>query len=180
MIHLFEINEENSIYSLNHTYGKGSSWQTETIYSNPDYFIFWFDVKRKIYKGYDQYYVLYCTNRSVDGTSYSNIKFQTKQVSTGIEDNNDLTVKSYSLEQNYPNPFNSQTEISYTLQNNCEVRIDIFNAKGEFIKNLINKKQSKGKHTIVFDAGKFNSGIYYYQLEVDGKIIEASKMLYLK
>ncbi len=180
IVHIFEINEENSIYSLTHTYGKGSVWQIETIYSNSDYFIFWFDVKRKVYEGYDQYYVLYCTNRGVDGISYSSIKFQTKQISTSIEDSDDLTVNSYSLEQNYPNPFNSQTEISYSLQNHSEVKINIYSAKGELVKNLVSGRQSKGRHTVTFGADKFTSGIYYYQLKVDGEIIETKKMLYLQ
>ncbi len=180
IIHIFEINEESSIYSLNHTYGKGTSWQNETIFSDSDYFIFWFDVKRKVFESYDQYYVLYCLSRGVDGVSYSRINFQTKQVSTGIENSDDVLINNYKIEQNYPNPFNSSTNISYSLQANCEVKISIYNTKGEFVQNLVNERQEKGKHSIIFDASTFKSGVYYYRLSTNGMNDETKKMLYLR
>jgi hypothetical protein len=59
IIHVFQVNEENDIFSLNHTYGKGTSWQTETIHTDTNYYIPWFDVKRRVFEDHDEYYVLY-------------------------------------------------------------------------------------------------------------------------
>jgi len=174
IIHIFEVNDENDIHSLNHTYGKGTSWQTETIHTDPDYYIPWFDVKRKVFNDYDEYYVLYGKSGA-----YSRINFQTKRISTGIENSENIP-ESTILYQNYPNPFNNSTEISYSINKSSIVKVSIFNTKGEFVQSLVNKKQNKGQHSIVFNADNLNSGIYYYQLEVDGVVKETKKMLFLK
>jgi len=175
IIHLFERNRSTEgIHSLNHIYGKGTSWQTETIHCDPDYYIPLFDVKRKVFNDYDEYYMLYCKS----GT-YSRINFQTKRISTGIENSENMPEPSL-LYQNYPNPFNNTTEISYSINKSSIVKVSIFNTKGEFVQSLVNKKQNKGQHSIVFNAENLNSGIYYYQLEFDGVVKETKKMLFLK
>ncbi|HAQ62408.1 TPA: hypothetical protein DCR49_10500 [Candidatus Delongbacteria bacterium] len=179
IIHVFEVNIENDIHSLNHTYGKGASWQTETIHTDPDYYIPWFDVKRKVFEEYDEYYVLYGKSGNINGTPTSRINFQTKRISTGIENSENIP-ESTVLYQNYPNPFNNSTEISYSINNPANVKISIFNTKGEFIQNLINKKQTKGQQSAIFNAVNLNSGIYYYQLEIGGHVKDTRKMLYLK
>lgn len=51
---------------------------------------------------------------------------------------------------------------------------------GELTKEIVNKKQNTGYHTVRFKADNLNSGIYYYRLEVDGKIQAVKRMLYLK
>ena len=44
---------------------------------------------------------------------------------------------------------------------------------------LANGRLSAGNHTIEFDGSKLNSGIYYYNLEADGKSL-VKKMIMLK
>ncbi|MDY0016561.1 MAG: T9SS type A sorting domain-containing protein [Candidatus Delongbacteria bacterium] len=175
IIHVFEVNIENDIHSLNHTYGKGNSWQTETIHCDPDYYIPWFDVKRKVFNDYDEYYVLY----GKSGT-YSRINFQTKRITTGIEGDSENIPESALLYQNYPNPFNSSTQISYSISQSGNVKLSVYNIKGEYIKDLINARKNKGHHSVMFEANDLNSGIYFYRLEIDGIETENRKMLYLK
>lgn len=121
-------------------------------------------------------------NYSFNDDNCINILFQDSLgafVETSIN-NEQLTINNYQLEQNYPNPFNNETNIKYALQENGKVGINIFNATGQFVKCLVNDKQSKGKHTVQFKADNLNSGIYYYQLNVDGIVKETKKMLYLR
>ena len=94
--------------------------------------------------------------------------------------NGQLTIDNYELYQNYPNPFNNQTSIDYALNKISEVEINVFNAKGEFVKTLVNEKQGNGKHSVLFNANKLNSGVYYYRLKIDGMVKETKKMLYLR
>jgi hypothetical protein len=180
MVHIFQVNEENDIHSLNHTYGKGAKWQTETIHTDPDYYIPWFDVKRKVFEEHDEYYVLYGKSGNINGTPTNRINFQKKSISTGISEDSENIPGAALLYQNYPNPFNNSTEISYSLNQPSIVKVNIFNIKGEFVKILINQKQNKGQHSILFNADCLNSGIYYYQLEIDGAVKDTKKMLYLK
>ena len=98
---------------------------------------------------------------------------------TGIE-NEQLTIDNHELQQNYPNPFNPLTEIEYFLKNSGFVKISVFNSQGQFVKDIANSKMDKGIHKVNFNASEFNSGVYYYQLSVDGAEQGAKKMLYLR
>ncbi len=78
-----------------------------------------------------------------------------------------------NLLQNYPNPFNQETQIKYQLPSTSEVKIIVFNVKGQKIKTLIREKQSAGWHTVTWDGKDLNgdqlsSGIYIVQVEANG------------
>ena len=112
-----------------------------------------------------------------DGAYYM---FFIKGMYVGIDNSDELLVMSYELEQNYPNPFNNQTNISYAIKDISEIKINVYNSNGQFVQELVNEKQGKGKHKITFEANKLNSGIYYYQLKIDGVVQRTKKMLYLR
>ncbi|MFH1196058.1 MAG: T9SS type A sorting domain-containing protein, partial [bacterium] len=65
----------------------------------------------------------------------------------------------------YPNPFNPITKIKYTLPNESEVKISIYNTLGEKVTELINKTQPAGFYEMEWNASNFSSGVYIYQLE---------------
>jgi len=88
------------------------------------------------------------------------------------------------LKQNYPNPFNPTTNISYDLPEDGEVQLSVYNLKGQFVKRLLNKRDSIGPHTVIWDGtdsrgNKCSSGLYYYRLTAGGKSV-SKKMLMLK
>ncbi len=79
----------------------------------------------------------------------------------------------FKLNSNYPNPFNPHTTISYQLAESAHVKLTIYNARGQQIKQLMDKTQRTGNHFISWDGtNNFNnpvsSGLYMYQLNVDG------------
>lgn len=98
---------------------------------------------------------------------------------TGIEEVI-TSEKSPALLQNYPNPFNNETVIAWNLQNSGQVELNIFNSKGQLVKNLVNEAENKGTHSVIFNADGMETGIYFYQLKVNGRIENTAKMLYLK
>lgn len=87
----------------------------------------------------------------------------------------------YRLLQNYPNPFNPVTIISYNLAAWCKVTLKVYNVLGKEITCLVNKEQSEGLHTAIFDANSYNlsSGIYFYKLEA-GVYQKVGKMILMK
>jgi hypothetical protein len=107
------------------------------------------------------------------------LKLDTEGLVTGINEDENIT-ESFELYQNYPNPFNNQTVISYSLKNSAEIELNVYNIKGEFIINLFKCNQKKGSHSVQFIANDLNSGIYYYQLKVDGCVKATKRMVYLK
>jgi len=86
----------------------------------------------------------------------------------------------FKLHQNYPNPFNSTTAIIYEIPNSGFVRINVYNSLGQKINELVNSLQSAGKHVVSFDASGLTSGVYYYQLEVNGHKSKLMKMVLIK
>lgn len=90
-----------------------------------------------------------------------------------------------SLLSNYPNPFNPTTTIEFSIQNDLDINLSIFNIKGQKIKTLTHNKFARGNCSIIWlgddELGKpVSSGIYYYQLNVNGNIEAVKKCLLLK
>ena len=85
----------------------------------------------------------------------------------------------YSLNQNYPNPFNPSTKISFGLPQRSNVSLNVFNALGEQVAELVNGTLEAGTHTYNFDASDLTSGIYIYSLQTDAGII-SNKMTLIK
>lgn len=74
----------------------------------------------------------------------------------------------------FPNPFSSQVSISYTLENNSHISIDILSNTGEVICNISKGFQQQGEHKIMWDgrnnSGSFvNEGVYLCRIIADGK-----------
>jgi hypothetical protein len=89
------------------------------------------------------------------------------------------------LEQNYPNPFNPSTRIKYSIPFESNVRVTVFNALGEAVRELTNEMQGAGTYEVSFNSLGISSGVYFYSILAnsrDGKqsFREAKKMLLMK
>jgi hypothetical protein len=83
------------------------------------------------------------------------------------------------LEQNYPNPFNPTTTIEYGIPLKSFVTIKLFDILGREVAVLVNGERQAGAYKIEFNASRFSSGIYIYQLR-SGSLIQTKKMMLLK
>ena len=111
------------------------------------------------------------------GSCYSN--------SVTIIDNNLEIPISCKLHQNFPNPFNPSTTIEFSIQNNAIIELTIYNLKGQKINTLVQNEITKGSHSIVWNGDDYfgnsvSSGIYFYKLNVNGKIEAVKKCLMMK
>jgi hypothetical protein len=88
--------------------------------------------------------------------------------------------EAYRLGQNYPNPFNPGTEITYTLMRGGAVSLAVYNLRGCLVQELLQGYQPAGVYRHWFDGGQLSSGIYLYQLKVDGIPVAIRKMALLK
>lgn len=73
---------------------------------------------------------------------------------------------------NYPNPFNPTTNISFSVNNNTRVKLDIYNAKGQKIRNLLDEIKSIGDHEVIWDGNDEEgkpcpSGFYFCKIQTD-------------
>jgi hypothetical protein len=107
------------------------------------------------------------------------------EVSTDVAVEEETEVPaSFSLSQNHPNPFNSKTAIEYSLPQEGQVKITIYNILGQRVKTLLDQRQARGHKRVFWDgknekAKTVSSGIYFYRMETE-EFVQTKKMLYLK
>lgn len=135
---------------------------------------------------------VYVLGHSVEGpvgfpTGYdlTLIKY-TNDVFTGVGQESHVTSTPLPtrLEQNFPNPFNNGTVIPYTLINDADVRLQVFDILGRHVANLASGYRPAGTHLIswggISDQGDpVASGVYVYRLQA-GDRIDTRKMLLIK
>ncbi len=108
----------------------------------------------------------------------NSLKIYGLQEATAI-DGKGIVPTKFSLSQNYPNPFNAQTTISYYLPSESEVTIDIFDILGRKIETLVTGSLPAGQHSIIWNADKASSGMYFYRIET-GSYSDTKRCLLLK
>jgi choice-of-anchor B domain-containing protein len=100
---------------------------------------------------------------------------------TGISGVSNTAPEKYSLNQNYPNPFNPVTKISFSVPQNSQVKLQVFNIAGQSVAELVNDRRDAGTYDVTFDAAKYGltSGAYFYKLTA-GDYSETKKMVLVK
>ncbi len=89
--------------------------------------------------------------------------------------------KEFALYQNYPNPFNPATTIRYSIPEagSVPVNLKIYDILGREVETLVNKDQKAGNYEVLFNAGKYASGMYIYRLTA-GNFKSVKKMMLVK
>ncbi|MCK4357245.1 MAG: T9SS type A sorting domain-containing protein, partial [Candidatus Cloacimonetes bacterium] len=110
---------------------------------------------------------------SSDGTYQlqSGLIFIYEHLITNTEENNKSSI-NYQLYTNYPNPFSYSTSIMYYLPKSTNVKILIYNLKGQLVKTLVDENKPAGYHTVewnVLEKSGMSSGIYFYKFEAGDK-----------
>ncbi|MCK4338786.1 MAG: T9SS type A sorting domain-containing protein [Candidatus Cloacimonetes bacterium] len=130
---------------------------------------------------------LYNVTASLDG--YTSHTVNGVRVHAGSAINVNFTLTSHSaddhisdisttkLNQNYPNPFSSTTSISYYLPKSDNMKLQIYNARGQLVETLVDNYETVGNHSIIWDVKNLSSGIYFYKLEIGNTSITKKMLL---
>ena len=87
--------------------------------------------------------------------------------------------KDHSLLKVYPNPFSNEINISIDLSNSdSSVELQISNAIGNILDYTEIDNPSNNKHT--FNTLKYDDGIYFLILVIDGAFVEITKLVHAK
>jgi Secretion system C-terminal sorting domain len=72
----------------------------------------------------------------------------------------------------FPNPTNNgYTNLSFNLEKNSEVRIDLMNNLGQNIKEVLNGELQQGKNKVQVKTSNLTKGLYYVNINVNNKLI---------
>jgi len=110
------------------------------------------------------------------GAAYDDLAMYTGVAEGGITNPNNIPT-NVVLAQNYPNPFNPETKIRYTIPQAGMVKLEVFNVLGQKVTTLVNKFEAKGEHNVMWDASRFESGIYFYRLSTASQVVTRKLML---
>jgi hypothetical protein len=105
---------------------------------------------------------------------------------TAIEHSKIDIQDNFTLFANYPNPFTASTTICYSLPTSADIRLNIYNMKGEKVSTLIHQHQSAGTYEISWNGSNDNnvrvaSGTYIYKMEINtgGEVVSQSRQMML-
>jgi len=87
--------------------------------------------------------------------------------------------KTLELKQNFPNPFNPVTTIAYSVPERSHVRLKVYNILGQEVATLVDRMQNAGEHQVAWEASNQASGVYFYRLSFQNKVL-TKKMALLK
>jgi trimeric autotransporter adhesin len=85
-----------------------------------------------------------------------------------------ITDKTEYLWQNIPNPFNNTTSIPYYVPDGSKGVMQIMDANGKHVKEFV---LQHGKNDLDVSLENLKSGIYFYSIKIDGKIMQTKKMM---
>jgi len=90
----------------------------------------------------------------------------------------------FTLSNNYPNPFNPQTTIKFTMGRENKVNLNIYNIKGQLVRQLVNNVYGVGEHQVIWNGQDelghpAGSGVYFIRMTAGG-YSAVRKMVLLK
>jgi len=76
----------------------------------------------------------------------------------------------------------TSTTIAFSIPEQGEVKLTIYNLKGQKVKEILNSQLHKGHHKAIWDGrdskdNKVSSGIYFISLKSGGKVSTRKAML---
>ena len=79
----------------------------------------------------------------------------------------------------FPNPFNSNVNIPLKTKDNSEIKLDIYNIKGDLIGTQTYYINAKGHQKVSWDGSKLSTGLYFLKLG-NHNYVQTRKILFLK
>ncbi|HED11500.1 MAG TPA: T9SS type A sorting domain-containing protein [Caldithrix abyssi] len=116
-------------------------------------------------------------NDSPKGPGSSIIPLSDLVVTALEERGNPQIAVSFELKQNYPNPFNPSTTIPFTINATKHVTLKVYDVNGRLIETLIDQQLAPRQYEYKFDGTNLASGTYFYQLNVDGQLVNKTMLL---
>jgi hypothetical protein len=135
------VNPEGDVFAIN-------EGETKNLSATLDFNEEWNSQNLKV--------IVFIQNRSTKEVFQSATAEYSSFTITDVDNENILSDKFY-LEQNYPNPFNPTTKINYSIPSvkdleASNVKLVVYDILGKEVVTLIDKRQSPGEYSVVFNA----------------------------
>jgi len=140
--------------------------QEEINIKEQDSYTFNHSTKAKISKTdpFSPSFKLKSKGRSTSESARFTLKISTEQIELEVPE-------EVFLAQNYPNPFNPRTTIPFGIDKDADVSIIIYDILGRKVHTLVNRRLTAGTYDVTFHANHLASGVYFYRLITDSKVL---------
>jgi hypothetical protein len=87
----------------------------------------------------------------------------------------------FAITSAYPNPFNPTLNVSISLPETSNLKVQVFNVTGQSVATLSNGGQySSGIHDFVFDGSDLGSGVYFIHATTPNHLNQIQKVVLMK
>ena len=86
---------------------------------------------------------------------------------------------NYQLHQPFPNPFNPTTSISFSIPEQSQTSLKVYDIKGNLISTLLNQTMNVGHHQIEWNGENLSSGPYFIRIN-SGEFSDVKKVVLVK
>ena len=123
------------------------------------------------------------TNMGTGWTPYEDGEIMIRAIVQVSSSNNSNVSPVLTLSaSNYPNPFNPETTISFTVPQNGQTSVKVYNLKGQEVRSLLNKEMTAGSSSIVWNGtdnsgDNVASGLYFVRVQNNGKAVTRKMLL---
>ncbi len=130
----------------------------------------------------DGMYYYWLQNADFDGSSAFHGPVAIQYSSGGGNNGSPNIPLSTQLKAAYPNPFNPSTRIPYDLARNAEVKISIYNSRGQIVRVFPLGSKDAGSYYIEWN-GKSDrnedcaTGVYYIRMQAGDKLYNSKAVL---
>ena len=147
-----------------------------------------FEPAPEVFEEWSEYSITYFDCADIDGDGDDDIINNNSEVIEIIQNESTVDVEEgdvslpqdISLLQNYPNPFNSSTNISFTLDKQCEVELAVYDILGRKVETLMSGRLPAGDYKKTWQPkADLPSGIYLCKLKA-GNITATNKIVMIK
>lgn len=98
-----------------------------------------------------------------------------RNIPTNAVKDNKTSQQFFELEQNFPNPLSADSKIRFTVAKRCEVTIDMYNALGEKISEVVQAFFDPGSHSIDLSAQNLPAANYFLRAKAGD--VASTKMI---
>jgi hypothetical protein len=111
-------------------------------------------------------------------TNNANVPVERRLVEEGINNDKYLFYNDrIQVSHVYPNPASEFVDIDYQVAGNQEFRVSFYNVLGEQVKDF---NLDRDQRTLRISLRDFSSGMYLYQLSIDGRSVATKKLIVRK